>query len=129
MPPEIVSFDKAESGKPPSGWTATQTGTGQAKWAVVQDDTAPSKPNVLKQSGQATYPVCLKADASVKDGFVEVNFTATSGREDQAGGLVWRAKEANNYYVARAKALETTVTNYHTINGRRTEKKRAGAPG
>ena len=124
-PTETVNFDKAEAGKPPSGWTATQTGTGQARWAVVQDDTAPSKPNVLKQSGQATYPVCLKADSSLKDGFVEVKFKAISGKEDQAGGVVWRARDANNYYVARANALENNVTIYHTINGRRTEKKRA----
>jgi 3-keto-disaccharide hydrolase len=123
--PEIVNFDKAEAGKPPNGWTATQTGTGRAIWAVVQDDTAPSKPNVLKQSGQATYPVCLKDDTSLKDGFVEVKFKAISGREDQAGGLVWRAKDANNYYIARANALENNVTIYHTINGRRTETKRA----
>jgi hypothetical protein len=91
----------------------------------VQDDTAPSKPNVLKQSGQATYPLSLKEDTSLKDGFVEVKFKPVSGREDQAGGVVWRAKDANNYYVARANALENNVTIYHTINGRRTEKKRA----
>src|SRR5262245_266106 len=53
---ETVTFDKAETGKPPNGWTATQTGTGHAIWTVVQDETAPSKPNVLKQSGQATFP-------------------------------------------------------------------------
>lgn len=122
---ETVNFDKAEVGKPPSGWTASQTGTGQAKWAVVQDDTAPTKPNVLKQSGQATYPICLKDDTNLKDGFVEVKFKAISGKEDQAGGLIWRAKDANSYYVARANALENNVTVYHTINGRRTEKKRA----
>ena len=121
---ETVNFDKAEAGKPPAGWTATQTGSGQAKWAVVEDATAPSKPNVLRQSGEATYPVCLKDDSSLKDGFVEVKFKAISGREDQAAGLVWRAHDANNYYVARANALENNVTIYHTINGRRTEKKR-----
>ena len=122
---ETVNFDKADIGKSPSGWTATQTGTGHAIWTVVQDETAPSKPNVLKQSGQATYPVCLKDTTSLKDGFVEVKFKALSGREDQAGGVVWRAKDANNYYVARANALENNVTIYHTIDGRRTEKKRA----
>ena len=122
--PETVNFDSADVGKAPSGWTATQTGSGQATWATVQDDTAPSKPNVLKQPGQATYPICLKGDTSLKDGFVEVKFKALSGREDQAGGLIWRAKDANNYYVARADALENNVTIYHTINGRRTEKKR-----
>ena len=121
---EAVDFDKSEVGKPPSGWTPTQTGTGHAVWAVVADETAPSKPNVLKQSGQATYPVCLKDDSSIKDGFVEVKFKALSGREDQAGGVVWRVKDANNYYTARANALENNVTIYHTINGRRTEKKR-----
>src|SRR5262245_8133711 len=122
---ETVNFDTAEVGKPPSGWTATQTGTGQARWAVVRDDSAPSKPNVLKQSGQATYPVCLKDETSLKDGFVEVKFKPIAGKEDQAGGVVWRAKDANNYYVARANALENNVTIYHTIGGRRTEKKRA----
>jgi hypothetical protein len=121
---ETVNFDKAEPGKPLAGWTATQTGSGQAKWEIVRDDTAPSKPNVLKQSGHATYPVCLKDDTNIKDGFVEVKFKPISGREDQAGGLVWRAKDPNNYYVARANALENNVTVYHTINGRRTERKR-----
>jgi 3-keto-disaccharide hydrolase len=123
-PSGTVNFDNAEAGKPPSGWTATQTGSGRAQWAVVVDDSAPSRPNVLKQSGQATYPVCIKDDTSVKDGFVEVKFKAVSGREDQAGGVIWRAKDANNYYVARANALENNVTIYHTIAGRRTEKKR-----
>src|SRR5262249_21725449 len=124
-PTETVTLDKDQAGKAPSSWTATQTGTGHVVWVVVHDETAPSKPNVLKQSGQATYPVCLKADTSLKDGFVEVKFKAISGREDQAGGVVWRAKNANNYYIARANALENNVTIYHTVNGRRTEKKRA----
>ena len=119
-----VNFDGMTAGKPPAGWTATQTGSGQANWSVVQDPTAPSKPNVLKQSGQATFPVCIKDDTSVKDGYVEVKFKPISGSEDQAGGLVWRARDANNYYVARANALENNVTIYHTVNGRRTEAKR-----
>lgn len=119
-----IDFDKDQAGKPPAGWTATQTGTGAAVWTVVQDGTAPSAPNVLKQSGAATYPVCLKDGTSLKDGYVEVKFKAISGKEDQAGGVLWRAKDANNYYVARANALEDNVTIYDTVNGRRTERKR-----
>lgn len=121
---EAVNFDNLKVGAAPPGWTATKTGTGDAKWTVEKDASAPSQPNVLKQSGQATYPVCIKDDTNLKDGFVEVKFKPISGREDQAGGLVWRAKDSNNYYVARANALENNVTIYHTINGRRTEKKR-----
>jgi len=106
-------------GAPAPGWTATQTGSGSAKWAVEKDDSAPSKSNVLKQSGQATFPVCFKNDTNIKDGFVEVKFKPVAGNEDQAGGVIWRVQNANNYYISRANALEDNVTIYHTINGRR----------
>src|SRR5213594_1722147 len=121
---ETVRFDDMKSRAPPPGWTATQTGSGTAKWAIEKDESAPSKPNVLKQSGQATFPVCIKDDTSLKDGFVEVKFKPVSGREDQAGGVIWRAKDSNNYYIARANALEDNLTIYDTVKGRRTERKR-----
>ncbi len=119
-----ISFDDLKTGAPPPGWTATKTGKGEAKWEIVADDSAPSKPNALKQSGEATYPVCIKDDTSIKDGFVEVKFKPISGKEDQAGGVIWRCKDADNYYISRANALEDNVTIYHTIKGKRTEKKR-----
>lgn len=113
------NFDDAKIGEAPAGWTPTQTGSGTAKWTVEKDDTTPSKPNVLKQSGEAAYPVCIKNDTALKDGFVEVKFKPVGGKEDQAGGVIWRAKDADNYYIARANALEDNVTIYHTIKGRR----------
>ncbi len=121
---DTINFDDAKAGEAPPGWTATKTGKGESKWTIEKDDTAPSKPNVLKQSGEATYPVCIKDDTSLKDGFVEVKFKPISGKEDQAGGVVWRAKDSDNYYIARANALEDNVTIYHTVKGKRTEKKR-----
>ena len=121
---ETVNFDNFKAGAAPPGWTATQTGSGSAKWSVEKDDSAPSKPNVLKQSGAATFPVCIKKDTNIKDGFIEVKFKPVAGKEDQAGGVIWRAKDSDNYYIARANALEGNVTIYHTIKGKRTEKKR-----
>src|SRR6266516_3203756 len=121
---ETINFDDAKPGEAPPGWTATKTGKGEAKWSIEKDETASSKPNVLKQSGEATYPVCLKNDTSVQNGFVEVKFKPISGKEDQAGGVIWRCKDADNYYIARANALEDNVTIYHTITGKRPEKKR-----
>ena len=117
---ETITFDDVKTGGPPPGWTATQTGSGSAKWSVEKDDSALSKPNVLKQSGVATFPVCFKNDISLKDGFVEVKFKPVSGKEDQAGGVIWRVKDANNYYIARANALEGNVVLYKTVNGKRT---------
>ena len=114
-----VNFDDFKTGAPPPGWTATQTGKGKAKWEVVAEGSAPSKPNVLKQAGEAAFPVCIKDDTRVRDGFVEVKFKPVAGKKDQAGGVIWRCQDADNYYIARANALEDNVTIYHTIKGKR----------
>ena len=124
---QTVNFDDASTSATPAGWTATKTGNGEPKWTVEKDDTAPSKPNVLKQSGEAGYPVAFKNDRNLKDGFVEVKFKAVSGKEDQAGGVVWRVKDADNYYIARANALEDNVRIYHFVKGKRTQFKGASA--
>jgi len=116
---ETVNFDDLKTGAPPPGWTAAKTGKGDPKWEVVADGSAPSTPNVLRQSGEATYPVCFKNATSLKDGFVEVKFKPVSGKEDQAGGVIWRCQDADNYYIARANALEDNVTLYHTSAGKR----------
>lgn len=116
---ETIHFDGAKPGELPAGWTGAKTGKGEPQWAVATDDTAPSKPNVLKQSGEATYPVALKDDPNLKDGFVEVKFKPVSGKEDQAGGVIRRAKDADNYYVCRANALEDNVVLYKTEGGKR----------
>ncbi len=112
-------FDGMKPGSPPTGWLATQTGGGQAKWSVEAEDSAPTKPNVLKQSGEATFPVCIKQDVNLENGFVGVKFKPIAGKEDQAGGLIWRVKDQDNYYVARANAIEDNVTIYHTLQGKR----------
>jgi hypothetical protein len=115
------NFDAAKPDALPAGWQGTQTGGGQARWAVVADATAPSQPHALRQSGTADYPLCLKTDAQLKDGFVEVKFKALSGQEDQAGGVVWRARDAKNYCIARANALEGNVRIYRFVDGKRTQ--------
>jgi hypothetical protein len=125
---ETATFDDAKPGAVPPGWTATKTGEGEAKWTIEKDDTASSKPNVLKQSGNASYPLALKQDTNLKDGYVEVKFKPASGEEDQAGGVIWRAKDADNYYIARANALENNVRIYHFVNGKRTQFKGVNLP-
>jgi hypothetical protein len=117
MSNHAISFERSQIGAAPEGWTATLTGSGDPKWTVESDETAPSKSKVLKQSGRATYPLLLKNDSNIKDGFIEVKFKAVAGSQDRAAGIVWRARDANNYYVLRANALEDNVVLYKTVNG------------
>src|SRR4030081_2173030 len=117
MADKTVRFETDAVGATPKGWTATKTGRGEPKWTIEQDQTAPSKLRIVKQSGQATYPLLLKDDTDIKDGFIEMKFKAVAGSEDRAAGLVWRARDANNYYVVRANALEDNVVLYRTVKG------------
>jgi|TARA_B100002003_G_scaffold247615_1_gene279536 hypothetical protein len=115
----VIRFDDAPSGKAPPGWQVTLTGRGNPHWTVVRDVGAPSGSQVLKQSGTASFPLCLKQDTALKDGSVEVKFKPLSGRKDQAAGLVWRCTDAHNYYVVRANALEDNVVMYKMHKGKR----------
>jgi 3-keto-disaccharide hydrolase len=117
MAGNTANFEAEVVGATPKGWIETSTGKGNPKWTIEQDQTAPSKLKVVKQSGRAAYPLLLKDNTNIKDGFVEVKFKAIAGSEDRAAGVVWRARDANNYYVVRANALEDNVVLYKTVNG------------
>jgi hypothetical protein len=125
---EMINFDDVPSGSLPPAWHQGVTGKGTARWEVVRDASAPSKPNVLQQSGVGAFPWCVRSGTVIETGYVEVKFKALGGKEDQAGGVVWRWKDGNNYYVARANALENNVSLYYTENGRRITLKYADAP-
>ena len=125
---ETVNFDRDTVGSIPSGWQCGVTGKGVPRWTVEADTNAPTPPNVLMQSGTGTFPWCVKKDASIVDGWIETKFKPISGKEDAAGGLVWRWKDGNTYYVARANALENNVSLYFTRGGRRNTIKYVDAP-
>ncbi|MBR0925124.1 hypothetical protein ABH973_002318 [Bradyrhizobium ottawaense] len=72
---QTVNFDDAPAGTSPEGWILTMTGRGEANWTVEPDHTAPSKPNVLKQSGRATFSVALN---------VGVDLTGAASTQEQA---------------------------------------------
>jgi len=125
---ETINFDTDAPGALPASWRQGVTGKGTPQWAVRADPGAPSKPNVLQQSGSGAFPWCVMPKTAVENGFVEVRFKPISGREDQAGGVIWRWKDGDNYYVARANALENNVSLYHTTAGRRITIKYVDAP-
>src|SRR5213593_140734 len=79
---ETINFDRDQVGSLPADWVAGVTGRGTPQWSIEADATAPSPPNVLKQSGSGTFPWCVKRDASFADGSVEVKFKPIAGRED-----------------------------------------------
>jgi hypothetical protein len=119
---EVVAFDGAKPGQLPNGWTAAMTHAGgEPRWEVVQDESAPSPPYVLAQvSTDATagrFPLAIWDRVVVVNGEIKVCFRTVGGQVDQAAGVVWRFQDANNYYIARANALESNVVLYKVENG------------
>jgi hypothetical protein len=101
------------------------------KWEVVADDTSPSKPNVLAQlskSPGSAFNLTLIPDTNDKDVDITVKVKAIAGITDQGGGIVWRVKDAKNYYVVRYNPLEDNYRLYHVVNGQRSELKSADIP-
>lgn len=123
-----VNFSGDAAGAAPAGWSCGVTGRGKPHWTVVADPGSPSQSNVLMQTGSGAFPWCVKTGTALSDGFVEVKFKPISGRDDQAGGVVWRWKDGDNYYVARANALENNLSLYYTEGGSRHTLKYVQAP-
>lgn len=122
----VYTFDSDTPGQLPTKFHCEKTGAGaQEKWVVSADPTAPSKPNVVTQTStdQTDYrfPLLISDEGSFQDLDVSVKFKAISGSIDRAGGLVFRLKDPNNYYVVRANALENNYRLYHVVNGRRSQ--------
>jgi hypothetical protein len=94
------------------------------EWKAMVDPTAPSPPNVLAQLAKnsgSTFNVALVSAANYQDLEISVKMKAIAGKEDQGGGLVWRARDAKNYYVARYNPLEDNYRLYKVAKGRRSQ--------
>jgi hypothetical protein len=123
--PVTIDFESTESGKmPPDFATELTGGGGPISWVVREDATAPSRKKVVVQESaddtSYRFPLCIYQKAVARDVSVEVKFKAISGKVDQAGGIILRYTP-ENYYIARANALEDNINLFKTENGKRTK--------
>jgi len=120
------NFDSDMPGQLADKFHGAKTGGGtQEKWVVTTDPTAPSKPNVVAQTStdQTDYrfPLLISDEGTFQDLDLSVKFKAVSGSVDRAGGLVFRLRDPNNYYIVRANVLENNYRLYRVVNGRRSQ--------
>ena len=123
--PTRLSFDKAKIGDLPAGWKAGVTGKAEGSvWKVVEDKTAPRGPLVLAQtstSPTSVFNLCVAEEARYKDLDISIAFKAIAGDHDQGGGIAWRLKDNNNYYIVRMNPLEDNFRFYTVVDGKRKE--------
>lgn len=89
------------------------------QWRVADD--AGNK--VLFQSAKspdAVFNLALIEGIATQEVDLSVRFKAIAGDDDRGGGLVWRAKDKDNYYISRYNPLENNLRLYHVVDGKRT---------
>lgn len=108
------NFDDDATGKIAKGFT-NEVGS----WSVVETGNGKALAQIAKNPN-ATFNITLITDTSAKDVDISVDMKAIAGETDQGGGIVWRAKDAKNYYLARYNPLEDNYRLYKVVAGKRT---------
>jgi hypothetical protein len=122
----VWNFDSDAAGGSPAGFAAVL-----GDWTVAADATAPSLPNVLRQTGafgSGDFPRIFVTDVSFADLSVSVRCRPESGSTDEACGLMFRLVDEDNYFITRANALEGNVRLYKVVGGARLQIGSAAAP-
>ncbi len=117
------NFESEVPGKIAQGFT-NEVG----RWIVVQDGSNRVFAQ-LAENDDETFNVSLIDGTSAKDLDLSVKLKAVAGKNDQGGGLVWRAKDSKNYYIARYNPLEDNFRVYKVVDGQRTMFQDAKVPG
>ncbi len=116
-------FESDPVGAAPVGFQFARTGGGaEGKWIVRIEKGADKNHVLVQESADPTdyrFPLAVLKEGSYKDVVLSVRARPLSGKVDQGFGLVWRYKDANNYYITRCNADEDNCTIYHTVDGRR----------
>jgi hypothetical protein len=125
----LVAIAKMDDGASPTDFDFALTGQGKTgQWRVVTDATASSGRAIEQSDADRTdyrFPLAIHRSFSAKNIDASVRFKAVTGAVDQAGGIVVRLIDPDNYYVARANAMEDNVRFYRVVKGRRQEIKGA----
>jgi Domain of Unknown Function (DUF1080) len=125
-PEQIIIFRDFENGVV-GEWPCSFT-VESGEWRIEQD----GKNRVVAQQGHNdddTFNLLLADHVSIDNVDLSVRLKAVAGGLDRGGGLVWRAKDKNNYYIARYNPLENNFRVYKVEGGKRTQFQSADTPG
>ncbi|WP_456380331.1 family 16 glycoside hydrolase [Hydrogenimonas sp.] len=125
-PTKTITFENVRAGTLPPSWKSEATNGGGKRpvWIVTETKEAPSGKKVLRMRTPArpygsAFNLCWTKKIRFQNGSIDVRFKARKGVVDRGGGIAWRIRDRNNYYVARFNPLEDNFRLYYVENGRR----------
>jgi hypothetical protein len=117
------NFDGEPPDSVPAGFQVGTLFDGRpaGEWRILRSDRAKSPPQVLGQlmgkGAEHAYKIVLINETSTSDLDLQVALLPIDGKADMGGGLIWRAADDRNYYLARANPLEQNVRIYRVLKG------------
>lgn len=125
--PEDVVIDMATLGKAeglPDSWRveATNQSGVLADWALLSDvkgpgDTPAFGVTAIHHDDPKQLNLLWTDARKLQNGMVEGKVKAISGEGDQGGGLIWRVKDKQNYYLARYNPKVGDFRVYKMVDG------------
>jgi hypothetical protein len=120
---QTITFENDALGKSPNDFEFGLAGEGgPGRWEVVADKSAAGGKALAQLSANTAanrFLVAMYNPTVFANGEITTRCKPVSGRVDQACGLIIRAADARNYYIARSNALERNVRFYRVRDGER----------
>jgi hypothetical protein len=116
------NFDMDAIDGKPAGFYFDETEDGpRGKWRVVDDAGNHVLAQLDRRRERERYALAVVDDSSLEHVEASVRMKAVAGDLDQAGGVMWRYRDSENYLVARLDVSERNVRLYRFRDGNRVQ--------
>lgn len=119
-PVKTWDFESDAAGKTPEGfYFDTTRETTDGKWEIIRDGDSNVLAQVDRNRSESRFALAVVRDSGFEDLRLSVRLKAVEGDVDQTGGIIWRYRNSENYYLLRADVSERKVRLYRVVNGNR----------
>jgi hypothetical protein len=116
------SFDKDQPDEKPAGFYFDDTGRApDGKWRVIVDEGNQVLAQLDRSRDRNRYALAVVENSSIEHLKASVRMKAVEGDVDQAGGVMWRYRDSENYLVARLDVSERNLRLYRFVDGNRVQ--------
>ena len=114
------SFDADALDKPPAGfYFDTTNDRPEGNWRVVQDGAARVLAQIDKGRDERRLALAVVEGVELRQVRLSAKIKIVAGQEEQAGGIVWRYRNSENYLVASIDAEDKNVRLFRVVDGNR----------
>jgi hypothetical protein len=119
-PVQTWDFESDAAGRTPAGfYFDTTRETTDGRWEIVRDGDSNVLAQVDRNRSESRFALAVVRDSAFGDLRLSVRLKCVEGEVDRTGGIIWRYRNSENYYLLRADVSKRKVRLYRVVNGNR----------